>query len=75
MDQCSKVIGLENIYAIGDVARMESAEYPTGHPMLAPVAIQQGRLLAKNLATDIDKKEWVPFRYFDKGAMATIGKY
>src|SRR5438045_123658 len=38
-----------NIYAIGDIAYMETPKYPKGHPQLAATAIQQGTVLAKNL--------------------------
>ena len=76
VDQYNKVKGYERIFAIGDVAAMCGvAKYPYGHPMLAPVAIQQGRLLAKNLLALIEKGTFLrPFIYRDKGSMATIGK-
>lgn len=75
VDQFNKVVGHENIFAIGDAAIMEGDEkYPAGHPMMAPPAIQQGRLLAKNLKRLLAKKEMKPFSYFDKGSMATIGR-
>ena len=60
--------------AIGDVAYFPTEAYPNGLPMLAPVAIQQGTLLAKNLV-NLDKgKEMKKFEYLDKGSMATIGR-
>jgi NADH dehydrogenase len=68
------VKGTENVFAIGDVAMMQSGDFPNGHPMVAPVAMQQGRHLAKNLMGRIQGKEMEPFKYFDKGSMATIGK-
>lgn len=64
----------KNIFAIGDVAAMVSEEFPAGHPQLAPVAMQQGDLLAGNLARMLSKKPAKPFRYTDKGSMATIGR-
>ncbi len=67
--QC-KVMGTQNIFAIGDVAYMEDAQYPNGHPQVAPVAMQMADLLAKNFASN-SKKE---FRYKDKGSMATVGR-
>ena len=69
---CSK--GAGNIFAIGDVAMMQSEELPNGHPMLAPVAMQQGTHLAKNFKRHFHKKEMISFKYLDKGSMATIGK-
>lgn len=75
VDGYNRVAGYGNIFAIGDVAAMVSEETPKGHPMLAPVAIQQGQLLAENLLhhvrTGVFEKT---FRYRDKGSMATIGK-
>lgn len=75
VDQINKVIGYENIFAIGDAAVIQGdTAYPNGHPMMAPPAIQQGRLLARNLKRIIQKKTTIPFSYFDKGTMATIGR-
>ena len=72
VDQFNRIKGKENIFAIGDVAFMKTDKYPNGHPMVAPTAIQQGEHLAKNLVNT--KSNWKPFRYFDKGSLATIGK-
>ncbi|MEP5611858.1 MAG: NAD(P)/FAD-dependent oxidoreductase [Cyclobacteriaceae bacterium] len=69
---CSK--GSKNIFAIGDVAMMQSDEFPDGHPMLAPVAMQQGTHLAKNFKRHFQGDKMIPFKYLDKGSMATIGK-
>lgn len=74
VDLYNRVEGKENIYAIGDVACMNSEEYPYGHPMMAQPAIQQGELLAKNIAKLLRGKEIKPFIYNDKGSMATIGR-
>ncbi|MEL7006763.1 MAG: FAD-dependent oxidoreductase, partial [Bacteroidota bacterium] len=74
VDEYSKVQGCENVYAIGDIAAMKSDDYPQGHPMLAPVAIQQGQNLAENLKRMITGKEPKPFIYNDKGSMATVGR-
>ena len=65
---------LENVFAIGDVAYMENPGYPKGLPGLAPVAIQQGKHLAKNLKRMDQGKEVRPFVYKNKGVMATIGR-
>ena len=76
-DACCRVTGMDDVYAIGDIAIMSGdPAYPKGHPQLAQVAIQQGRLVAKNLnATAVNtSKEPEEFRYKDKGAMATIGR-
>lgn len=74
VDEVNQVKGSNNIFAIGDVAHMSSKENPNGHPMLAPVAMQQGVHLAKNLIQKLDDKALKPFKYLDKGSMATIGK-
>lgn len=74
VDEFNRVEGSENMYAIGDVASMSSDEYPHGHPMMAQPAIQQGRLLAKNLMAQLKGKKLKPFTYNDKGSMATIGR-
>lgn len=70
----NQVVGYENIFAIGDIASMESEKYPQGHPMMAQPAMQQGSLLAENLVKLIAKKPMKPFEYNDKGSMATIGR-
>jgi NADH dehydrogenase len=61
------------IFAIGDAAcAMDKKGKPL--PALAPVAVQQGRYVAHLIRKRIPKAERPPFRYFDKGTMATIGK-
>jgi NADH dehydrogenase len=74
VDEFNHVKGYDNIYAIGDVASMLSKDYPRGHPMIAPAAMQQGKLLAKNLIRSVKNHPMKPFKYKDKGAMATVGK-
>ncbi|WP_448700072.1 NAD(P)/FAD-dependent oxidoreductase [Mucilaginibacter sp. AW1-3] len=73
-DEFNRVKGWDNVYAIGDVAAIITEETPKGHPGVAPVAMQQGKHLAKNLVRIQRKEEPVPFKYFDKGSMATIGR-
>ncbi|MFD2566238.1 NAD(P)/FAD-dependent oxidoreductase [Pseudotenacibaculum haliotis] len=74
VDEFNKVVGYDNVYAIGDVASMQSEEYPHGHPMMAQPAIQQGKLLAKNILAQLKGKKQKSFSYHDKGSMATIGR-
>ncbi len=75
VDEYNRVKGYNNIFAIGDVAQMDGdKKFPKGHPMMAPPAQQQGRLVAKNIKNLITKKTLKPFAYFDKGSMATIGR-
>lgn len=74
VDEHNKIIAYDNIYAIGDVALMQTEKTPNGHPMLAQVAIQQGKLLAQNLQRLIKDKTLQAFSYKDMGSMATIGR-
>lgn len=74
VDQFNQVKGYDNIYAVGDVACMITDEYPEGHPMVAQPAIQQGKLLAKNLIKRLNGQAQTPFHYHDQGSMATIGR-
>ena len=73
-DRYNKVIGSENIYAIGDVAYMETQKYPHGHPQVASLSIQQGKTLGKNFINASKNKSLEEFEYFDKGSMATVGR-
>ena len=74
VDEFNRVKGYEDIYAIGDVACMQTEDYPRGHPMVAPPAMQQGKNLGKNILRAQKDQPLKPFKYFDKGAMATVGK-
>jgi NADH:ubiquinone reductase (H+-translocating) len=74
VNQYNQVVGYDNIFAIGDIASMESETYPQGHPMMAQPAMQQGALLGENLIKLLNKKPLKPFEYNDKGSMATIGR-
>ena len=67
----NRVVGCENLFAIGDIALLTEKNYPKGHPQVAQVAIQQSKLLAKNLNRNSFE---TPFHYKDKGNMATIGR-
>jgi NADH dehydrogenase len=74
-DQYNRVIGYDNIYAIGDISiQFTDSNYPDGHPQLAQPALQQGKTLAKNLDLSAKNKPMKPFRYFDRGDMAIIGR-
>lgn len=74
VDEFCKIKDTENIYAIGDVACMQTETLPKGHPMVATVAIQQGALFAKNVIRKEKGKELQKFNYKDKGSMATVGR-
>jgi NADH dehydrogenase len=60
------------VFVIGDAAHVEYKNKIL--PGIAPVAIQQGRYVAKIIARNLAKETRKPFSYFDKGSMATIGK-
>lgn len=76
-DRYCRINGYNNIYAIGDLAYMETSKYPNGHPQVAPVAMQQADLLAGNFKL-IERKsnpdKQYAFEYRDKGSMATVGR-
>ncbi len=76
-NQCL-VNGFTNVYAIGDVAYMDTdIAYSNGHPQVAPVAIQQADMLVNNLRLINMKSNadrMLTFKYNDKGAMATVGR-
>ncbi|MBW8360788.1 MAG: NAD(P)/FAD-dependent oxidoreductase [Kaistella sp.] len=74
VDRFNKVKGTQNIFAIGDVAYMETPKYPQGHPQVANVAINQGKNTAENFLKK-SEKEWTEYEYVDQGSMATIGKH
>ncbi|KJF45460.1 NAD(P)/FAD-dependent oxidoreductase [Draconibacterium sediminis] len=74
VDAYNRIDGCENIFAIGDIAYMETKAYPQGHPQVAQVALQQANCLAENLKKMQRKKDLVPFKYRDKGSMATVGR-
>ncbi|WP_149277600.1 NAD(P)/FAD-dependent oxidoreductase [Pareuzebyella sediminis] len=74
VNEFNQLIGYPEIFAIGDIACMHTDELPSGHPMMAQPAIQQGRHLGENLLNLIENKPMQPFIYEDKGSMATIGR-
>lgn len=75
-DRLSRVQGYQNIYALGDVAYMETPKFPNGHPQVANVAINQAKNLATNLIRQVNgnKHYQDEFEYHDKGSLATVGR-
>ena len=63
-----------DVYVIGDAANFRS-EKGEALPGIAPVAIQQGRYVANNVKNNINPSNRKPFKYSDKGMMATIGRF
>jgi len=74
VDRFNIVKGYENIFALGDISFMTEEKYPSGHPQVAQVAIQQAKLLAGNLERKIKGKPGKEFKYKDLGTMTTIGR-
>lgn len=70
VDDHLRVKGLHNVFAIGDVAVDPDAPLP----QLAQPALQGGRYVAGLIAADLETKAVAPFRYRDKGTLATIGR-
>ncbi|MGZ3317296.1 MAG: NAD(P)/FAD-dependent oxidoreductase [Isosphaeraceae bacterium] len=66
------VPGHDNVYVIGDLAHLEQEGKPV--PGIAPAAMQEGRQAASNLLRSLGGRERLPFRYHDKGMLATIGR-
>ncbi len=74
VNRFNQVKGYPKIFALGDIAYMETERYPNGHPQVAQPAIQQGKHLAKNLKLLEKGSSMLPFEYRDKGSLATIGR-
>ncbi len=75
VDRANRIEGLTDVFAIGDVAYMETEKYPKGHPQVANVAIGHGKNLAKNLQNiDSGKEKLHSYEYHNIGAMATVGR-
>lgn len=74
VSRINKLEGSENIFAVGDIALMETPKYPKGHPQLANVAVNQAKNLARNLKKIEQGENTKQFEYEDLGSMATIGR-
>jgi NADH dehydrogenase len=74
VDRFSRVKGYNNIFAIGDISYMTEEKYPSGHPQVAQVAIQQAKILSENLKNLSKNSPLKEFSYKDLGTMATVGK-
>jgi NADH dehydrogenase len=74
VDPTLQVSNYPEIFAIGDVAGAKG-ENGRPLPMVAPVAMQQGRFVAKQIAALVSRRPLGNFKYRDKGSMATIGRH
>jgi NADH:ubiquinone reductase (H+-translocating) len=74
VDRYNRISGYSNVFALGDIAFMTEEKYPSGHPQVAQVAIQQAALLAENFTRLISNKSLKEFKYRNLGTMATVGR-
>ena len=68
------VAGHPEVYAIGDIAAITDAKTEQVLPQLGSVALQSGHHAGESIARRIAGKKAKPFKYRDKGTMATIGR-
>lgn len=61
------------VFVIGDLATLKD-QHGNPLPGVAPVAMQEGRYVAKTIARDLQNRTRESFRYVDKGSLATIGR-
>ena len=73
-DIYNQVDSSNNVFAMGDVAKIETAEYPRGYPQLASVAIDQASNIANNFKRLALGTPKLPYKYVNKGSMATVGR-
>lgn len=73
VDNDLSIAGYDHIFVIGDAANYTGKDGKP-YPGLAPVAKQEGRLVAKIIQNQIPKDKRPNFSYHDKGSLATIGK-
>jgi len=66
------VPGHPEVFVAGDLMHVEQGDQPV--PGVAPAAIQSGRAAARNIAAKVAGRATRPFRYRDKGSLATIGR-
>ena len=74
VDEYNRVEGLNGVFAIGDIAYMETKDFPRGHAQLANVANNQAKNLVKNFKRMLKNEALSPFVYKNPGTMATVGK-
>ena len=65
--------GHRDVFVVGDLAAV-TMDDGSSVPGVAPAAIQEGQHTAKNIARILDSRPTLPFRYWDKGSLATIGR-
>src|SRR5205823_7466440 len=65
--------GHPEVFVVGDLASLKD-EHGNSLPGVAPVAMQEGRFVADNIARELSRETRKDFYYFDKGSLATIGR-
>lgn len=73
-DIYNRIISINNVFAVGDIAFIQTELHPKGFPQLASVAIDQAKNVADNFIRIAQEKPMQPFKYRNKGSMATIGR-
>ncbi|MBC7412774.1 MAG: NAD(P)/FAD-dependent oxidoreductase [Bacteroidia bacterium] len=73
-DLFNRVHLTQNIFALGDIAFIETELYTKGFPQLASVAIDQAKNLAENFKRLAKNEQILPYNYVNKGSMATVGR-
>ena len=75
-DQCMRVKGFENVWALGDAAAVPDPAHPERPcPPTAQHALRQGRLIAKNVAAVLAGNDPAPFTYKTKGVVVDMGRH
>jgi NADH:ubiquinone reductase (H+-translocating) len=73
VDPFLKIVDAPGVFVVGDAASVMQNEHPV--PGVAQAAIQEGRYVGRLIANELKgRKVKRPFRYFDKGNMAVVGK-
>jgi len=73
-DIYNQVMTYDNVFAVGDIAFIETESHPRGFPQLASVAIDQALNVANNFKLLAKNQAIKPFKYVNKGSMATVGR-
>ena len=68
------IAGHPEVFAVGDIAWITDTKTNKVLPQLGSVALESGRHAGENIANLVEGKKAEPFKYFDKGTMATIGR-
>ena len=74
-DTTLRVSGTQDVFALGDIAKVISAETGKPYPMLAQVAVAQAQHLGKNIARMLAGEELEPFAYNLKGELVSLGHW